>query len=715
MKPIVKTLTPHLTLSTALVISALLVWITILLATSTPWMGIQLTVDEKNNQVVVDHVFQDGPSSNKVNRGDKLIAMSSDNHPDLAIDAISIIEEPDMISEYADYNHFMQLQTNMNHILLQQSITLITDKGRFTINPQDRPLWALPFVFWFQIICGLIAFLTGISVLVFRPTDIASQCYALNGFSFLMITFTAAIYSGRELAMDGEIFRVLSVLDHLGAMIFAGAFVSLLWLYPTKLGTIRFVYCIISLYFIIWVLDTFQWLPNTDWGIRLPIIIGLILSIFFAFKQWGLSKHKPLERAALKWFLFSLYLGGATFVVAIFVTVWLGLPPPLSQGYAFGVVTIMYLGIAVGITRYRLFNLEKWWFKVWIWFFAGVLIIAIDMVFVYILQFTHQLALGLSLAMAGWLYFPIRQWFFSRIMPNKEIRLEKIFPQLLSFGLNAGKPEKLHNEWNRLLKETFHPLEVKAVDVEIDSPQLILNGQNMLVPGITGLTGLVLSFPDNGKRLFTHDDENLVKGIWNLAHMTVEDHMLYEKGAINERIRIGRDLHDDLGAKILRLIHNSPDEQFRRIAKEAMVDLRDALNNLDEKPARLATLIAEIRNESETRLQEQNVNVIWNDNIEIDASTLSARHVTNIKRSVREIITNALKHSSPRNIEFHITLLGNNLSITITQDGFIGDPGAWQEGRGRRHLQTRLEEIGGTIIQLFQNNNLIIKIDIKLI
>ena len=253
------------------------------------------------------------------------------------------------------------------------------------MSPQPRPLTALPVLFWYQLLCGLVAALTGLGVLAFRPQAQAARAYGLTGLSFLLITFTAALYSSRELALPGHFFRLLSVANHLGAMLFAGAFIGLLWHYPTPLGRLPLQKWLLGGYLGIWLLDTLQWLPDTDWGIRLPVIAGLFVSMSFAVMQWRRSNARPVERAALKWFMFSIYLAGSTFVVAIFITTWLGLPRPLKQGYAFGLVVFMYLGVAFGILRYRLFDLDRWWVSVWLWLLAGASLIAVDMMMVYLL------------------------------------------------------------------------------------------------------------------------------------------------------------------------------------------------------------------------------------------------------------------------------------------------------------------------------------------
>lgn len=176
--------------------------------------------------------------------------------------------------------------------------------------------------------------------------------------------------------------------------------------------------------------------------------------------------------------------GGATFVGIIFITVWLGVPPPVSQGYAFGVVTAMYLGVAVGITRYRLFDLERWWFNVWLWLFAGAAVIATDLVLVYTLQWARIQALGLALALVGWIYFPARQWLIDKLLPEKKRRLESLFPQLLRIGLASGHTDNLAHAWRQLVQETFAPLHITGLDQHITVAQVSQDGLALDLPNV---------------------------------------------------------------------------------------------------------------------------------------------------------------------------------------------------------------------------------------
>jgi signal transduction histidine kinase len=682
-------------LTTVIVTAALLGWICLWLATEPPWLGLKLKEDQQS--VIVTKVFSHGPSAGKVVVGDRIIALHSPNNKTMKIKAENIIEEPDMLPTYADFNRFMLEQSELYNILLASTVILETDRGLVIIKPSERPLYSLPFVFWFQILCGFMAVLTGCSVFAFRPAQAATRCYAITGVSFLLITFSAAIYSGRELALHGDIFRILSVIDHFGAMLFSGAFISLLWFYPTQLGRLLPTVFIVAIYMLVWLLDTLQWLPSPDWGIRIPVIVGLCFSIIFAVKQWQLSYQKPLERASLKWFLFSLYIGSTTFVIAIFVTVWLGLPAPLSQGYAFGVISAMYLGVAVGITRYRLFNLERWWFQVWLWFFAGLAVIAVDLLFVYALHFTQPLALGIALALAGWLYFPARQWLFNRLMPGGKQAIESMFPQLLQIGLSATTPERLREDWKTLLQDAFKPLQIRDTDTAVSQVRLLQDGLVLDIPGLDQQASLMLSYPFGGRRLFSSDDLHLAEGLWRLAERAVGDRRRYENAIKLERDRIYRDLHDDVGAKLLSISYRSTDENNIELARSALQDLRDVVSRASCENMTLLEALADWRVETCDRLENAGIVMHWQQTNALPQHSLIPQQTMNIGRILREAVSNIIRHAKASNAIITIDIKQNSIHICIENDGSYKDIGAWKRGRGTHNMIQRAELLGGKL------------------
>lgn len=75
-------------------------------------------------------------------------------------------------------------------------------------------------------------------------------------------------------------------------------------------------------------------------------------------------------------------------------------------------------GVAIGVARYRLFELEGWAFGV-LFYVAGVLLLVLlDAFLIFVLSLDRVPALGLSLMAVALLYLPLRDALHRRIVGN---------------------------------------------------------------------------------------------------------------------------------------------------------------------------------------------------------------------------------------------------------------------------------------------------------
>jgi hypothetical protein len=112
-----------------------------------------------------------------------------------------------------------------------------------------------------------------------------------------------------------------------------------------------------------------------------------------------------------------------------------------------------------------------------------------------------------------------------------------------------------------------------------------------------------------------------------------------------ERKRIAADLHDDLGAKLLTIVHTSESERISALAREALEDMRLSVKGLIGKPMRLADALADWRAETVARLSQSKVEVDWLSPIEETEHLLPSRGFVQTTRIVREAVSNIIKHS----------------------------------------------------------------------
>ncbi|MBS0435041.1 MAG: histidine kinase, partial [Proteobacteria bacterium] len=102
-----------------------------------------------------------------------------------------------------------------------------------------------------------------------------------------------------------------------------------------------------------------------------------------------------------------------------------------------------------------------------------------------------------------------------------------------------------------------------------------------------------------------------------------------------ERKRIAADLHDDLGAKLLTIVHTSESERISTLAREALEEMRLSVRGLTGKPVRLTDALADWRAETVMRLGQANVEIDWKSPAEDSDQVLAARVYVQTTRILR--------------------------------------------------------------------------------
>lgn len=672
---------------------ALCVWV----MWSMPWMGVRLA--PANSGTVLIQAATGPAERAGLKAGDTVRALRTVTGDEAPVMTGDLLEEPDFHTEYADYNAFLDKQQMLGDILAAGRVGVVTGAGETVwLIPEKRPLRDLPVMFWFQIVCGVITWLVGASVFAYRQRDVAARFYALTSIPFVLVTFSAAIYSGRELALDGTLFRNLSVLNHTGAILFFAAFISLLWNYPSRLGGSGLVRLIFGLYLAVWVVDTLQWGRDMNFGFRYPALAGLSASFVLGAMQWRHSRLDPISRAALKWFLLTLLAGSSVFVFGVFGMQVLGYMPIIPQGYSFGFVLMMYLGMALGMKRHRLFNLEPWWPEVWLWLFGGVLVVAFDFGLAHALSLNMDISFALALAIAGWIYFPLRQWLLRRAGYARDGKLSTLIPDLLEIAATPLPAAELRDRWHQLLERAYSPQSLDQGKFPAREAKVAENGLCLIVPGLGESPALILGYADGGKRLFLRADAQLAQALWELLSQVLSRQEAYIRGAQEERERIAKDLHDDIGAKLLTLIHRSESAQSTELLRVVMQDLRSLAASLDRQSAPLSDVLGDWRAEIENRCEAAEVALDWNDHLPDNRLIVGSRQRLSLERVLREAITNALKHARPGQIAVSVAGESDDLLLRVQDNGDTSSPISQSAGRGLRNMVSRMAEAGGTVV-----------------
>jgi two-component system, NarL family, sensor histidine kinase UhpB len=165
-----------------------------------------------------------------------------------------------------------------------------------------------------------------------------------------------------------------------------------------------------------------------------------------------------------------------------------------------------------------------------------------------------------------------------------------------------------------------------------------------------------------------------------------------------ERKRIAGDLHDDLGAKLLTIVHTSESERISTLAREALEEMRLSVRGLTGKPLPVADALADWRAETVSRLGQAGVEVDWRSPTDDVTQQLSARAFVQTTRILREAVSNVIKHSGASHCKVRCTL-GQQDFVLVVQDNGRGIPmeldGKLDRGHGMASMKHRAKQMQG--------------------
>lgn len=695
-------LPPHRVLTAVLVLAALVLTTVVTLALSFPWLGVLLQA--QGDRVVVARLHMQ-TSDTALRPGDQLTGVRDASGATLDVSTLELTPEPDMaFARYSDMDAFFARQSARWDALSGDHVSLQLGDGRVVVLPiqNSRPLASLPVVFWFQLFCGIAALLAGASVWAFRWHDPAAGYYALTGVGLMLATSAAAIYSTREFVIDGELFMALSAINEFGALLFCGGLIAVLWYYPTRLSRFPAGPLIVGLYVALGLAIPLRLNDSLVVLMQLPITLGYFSTYALAAVQWRRTRGDPLQRAALRAFLLAWLFGSGAFLAVMILPAMIGIDNGAIQGYAFGFFLLIYAGIALGVLRYQLFRLDRWWFNAWRLFFGGLMVIALDLLLIYGLRIDARTSLLASLAVAGWLYFPLRQWLWMRLVPRPREDQQGLVRRVTEGLARTDRSES--EAWSALLRDTYAPLNMEAQAASRDG--IRHSGLVLEVAAEDGLPSLHLHYCAGGSRLFRQDDLRTLGELRRLFREILRYRNLLEDGVARERQRVARDLHDDVGARLLTLSHRLPVEQAEQV-RLALSELRAVVHSMQAPPMSVRALLGQWQDEAEERCAAAGVRLGWSVEGEIADLDLAGGEALTLTRVLREALSNALRHATPERLTIHLKFESTRLAVRLEHRHDGSAPEQWTASLGLHSLRDRLAPLGGGITWTSRNGELL--------
>ncbi|MEM9819718.1 MAG: two-component regulator propeller domain-containing protein [Bacteroidota bacterium] len=206
-----------------------------------------------------------------------------------------------------------------------------------------------------------------------------------------------------------------------------------------------------------------------------------------------------------------------------------------------------------------------------------------------------------------------------------------------------------------------------------------------------------------------------ILGVWyfyqNRQKAKIEAQQQRQRVLEEERKRISRELHDNMGAHTTALISNIQQlqraesaqahyPQLKRMqgdAEDILSSLRDTIWLLNDKKMYLTELVDLVKMFALRLLRNQSdYNLVVNENITEDV-LLEAAQIVHLKGILQEIIHNTIKHAQGDCIVFNISS-NEHLDLSLSDNGLGFDwEGQKEMGNGLQNIRWRVDELKGTL------------------
>lgn len=306
-------------------------------------------------------------------------------------------------------------------------------------------------------------------------------------------------------------------------------------------------------------------------------------------------------------------------------------------------------------------------------------------------------AFALSLLVVALIYLPCRDWLTRRLMPRREIDREELFGRIVDVALTWDSARDSH--WRQVLQDAFNPLHISSgTKSTLEKPTISDDGLSLLIPSISDLAPLKLSYAHSGRRLFSPHDRRFAAEICAMLAHAIVSRNAHEKGATEERMRIARDMHDNMGAQLLSALHSETPERKDTLIRETISDLRDIVNNAARGGKRIEELFADLKVEALERLAATGIKLDWQDICEDGDMMLAPNAAHSLRSVLREIVSNTIRHSGARTMRVRFDIRDGTVQLDASDDGTGLSVDVQGNGNGLSNVEARLLALKGTLI-----------------
>lgn len=666
------------------------------LLTQQVWTGINVSTDATHSTLTIESIDEDSPAFGKLQVGERLAGIKTEQGL-LKLTPLLNNFAPLSPATFKDLDAFYHYQATLHEAFIQRDgLTFVTTSGHTAkiVPLAHTPLLSIPIIFWLLCLLNLISPLVGVLVWTYKPHQKASLFLLFQGIFYYLFAVNSATVIATEFYLPPDALQQVLLLQVIGIGFAAALIVLILFYTPTTLTKGHWLlWSVLGMTALSIANYHYRWLetPVHIYYMQHPIFYSSAIGAIFL--QWPYTKQQPLERTSLLILTVSFILP-TTFILALHVgPILLGIKPLVGNTPILLFFILIASGLAIGILRYRLFDIEFWWLKSLIWLLGGCLVALIDLSLTALLHASATYTLALSIIIAGFVYFPLRQWLLAKLVPSDRESLQDFLPTFSLNMANATSAAMFEQGWQESLLQRYHPLHLSLLEQKLSKVELSDNGLHLLIPTIKGDQSYRLSGKQRAAHLFNRKDVKYVEALLTIARMVSNASEDRKQVILEERQRIMHDLHDTMGAKLLSLAHQAPQAFYKQQVLQAMQTLRETVRvSVKSNPLSLSEHLADWRVEIAERCEHAGVSLHWQQASELETEQIQARQLLDLSQTLRELVTNALKHASPSHLSIKINRSPTHLELNLAHNGNISCPSTWIEGTGLKSMTKRIHE-----------------------
>lgn len=706
------TLSPKILINIAVLGAAVLGFLIFSVMLSAPYSGFSLSYDEERDAIRIAKL-ESWVQEQGLQLGDTIASISNSTGMRIVIERKHIPKSSQEAREHFASRSERLIEIDRMHALLDSDSIVVTkgDGSTATLTlDRRRPITSLSPSFWALFCISLTAPLVAAIVWAWQPKKPEATLLLISGLGYFVSCFSSvvSIYNTDMFYLPLTLhWLIRSGLD-LGQLTFAVFGTSVLLYYPHRLSFApAALKVLIGTYLIYPFFAYFNgwWFSDLSQGIYpafndaeaySAMLAMFLLTVTLCWFQFSASENQPVQRAQTLWIILAWTLGPGTFLIFYALPRWVGLQPIL-QGSVFLQFTILttYLMILLGIARTDLFQLEQYIGQAYQWVIMSMLFIGLDIALISLVNLSPELSSAIVLIAVIWIYIPLRQWVKGRLSADRRDRTEALTSEAVVLMVkNSLDPRTTpRDSWSQVVCSLYRPGATSALEENTRS-SIAMRGQQLIVSENSYSPALQLEFADGGSRLFAKRDLALAETMSVLFEKLYDVRDAFLEGQTQERNRIRRDLHDQIGHKLLSLIYSAGDEKSRSLAQETMAQLSELIQAMKQKPIALDDLAARMHGVCDEICANAKLKLDWNNSIPIESMALIASdQFLNILNILRELLSNTIKHAEASRVQVSLELADDTISLSYTDDGKGFDQSEIKPGNGLFNVQARAQEL----------------------